>query len=61
MLVVIVNLCKFAIRNIKGVLAEWLGTGLQNQLQRFESARHLKKTLINFIKVFLCANFKIED
>ena len=42
MLVVIVNLCKFAIRNTKGVLAEWLGNGLQNHVQRFESARHLK-------------------
>ena len=26
-----------------GVLAEWLGRGLQNLLQRFESARRLKK------------------
>jgi hypothetical protein len=23
-------------------VAEWLGTGLQNQLQRFESARNLR-------------------
>jgi hypothetical protein len=23
-------------------LAEWLGNGLQNHVQRFESARHLK-------------------
>ena len=60
MLVLIVNLCKFAIQNTKGVLAEWLGTGLQNQLQRFESARHLKKTLIIFIKVFLCTKFIIN-
>jgi hypothetical protein len=27
----------------KGVLAEWLGNGLQNHVQRFESARHLLK------------------
>ena len=27
-----------------GALAERLGTGLQNLLQRFDSARHLKKT-----------------
>ncbi len=27
----------------KGVVAEWLGSGLQHHLQRFESARHLKK------------------
>ena len=26
-----------------GSLAEWLGTGLQNRLQRFESARNLKR------------------
>lgn len=26
---------------IQGALAEWLGTGLQNLVQRFESARHL--------------------
>ena len=26
----------------KGSVAEWLGTGLQNQLQRFESARNLR-------------------
>ena len=26
-----------------GALAERLGTGLQNLLQRFDSARHLKK------------------
>lgn len=24
-----------------GILAEWLGTGLQNRLRRFESARYL--------------------
>lgn len=27
----------------KGIVAEWLGTGLQNLLQRFESARYLRK------------------
>ena len=32
-----------ALKIIKGVVAEWLGFGLQHQLQRFESARHLKK------------------
>src|SRR5574344_706869 len=26
-----------------GVLTEWLGNGLQNRLQQFESARHLNK------------------
>ncbi len=27
----------------KGVVAEWLGNGLQHRVQRFESARHLNK------------------
>ena len=31
-------------RKIKGSLAEWLGTGLQNRLQQFESARNLEKS-----------------
>ena len=26
----------------KGAVAEWLGNGLQNHVQRFESARHLE-------------------
>jgi hypothetical protein len=29
---------------MNGSLAEWLGTGLQNRLRRFESARNLKET-----------------
>lgn len=28
-----------------GLLAEWLGNGLQNRVQRFDSARDLKKQL----------------
>ena len=42
-----------------GALAERLGTGLQNLLQRFDSARHLKKCLwsysrgIYYIKLIL--------
>ena len=36
----------------KGVLAEWLGNGLQNHVQRFESARHLQKTLIERLRFF---------
>jgi hypothetical protein len=32
----------FALRNT-GTLAEWLGTGLQNRLRRFESAKYLEK------------------
>ena len=31
-------------QNGNGALAERLGTGLQNLLQRFDSARHLSKT-----------------
>ena len=34
----------FAIPLQNGALAERLGTGLQNLLQRFDSARHLQKT-----------------
>lgn len=33
----------------KGVLAEWLGNGLQNHVQRFESARHLKTVISQLI------------
>lgn len=32
----------FAVQQ-KGHVAEWLGPGLQNRLQRFESARDLSK------------------
>ena len=35
----------FAIPKQNGALAERLGTGLQNLLERFDSARHLKKPL----------------
>ena len=31
-------------QNKQGSLAEWLGTGLQNRLRRFESARNLKRS-----------------
>jgi hypothetical protein len=31
----------FAVRNKNGLLAEWLGSGLQNRVRRFESARDL--------------------
>ena len=34
---------KFALaKPQQGSLAEWLGTGLQNRLQQFDSARNLK-------------------
>ena len=35
----------FAIPKQNGALAERLGTGLQNLLQRFDSARHLTQPL----------------
>ena len=35
--------------SIIGSLAEWLGTGLQNRLQQFESARNLKDDESQFI------------
>ena len=31
-------------RRLNGSLAEWLGAGLQNRLQQFDSARNLTKT-----------------
>ena len=31
------------IRQTQGAMSEWLGTGLQNRSQRFESAWHLKR------------------
>ena len=33
-----------------GALAERLGTGLQNLLQRFDSARHLKKMPLRYLR-----------
>ncbi len=33
-----------------GSLAEWLGTGLQNRIRRFESARNLKKEAVSILK-----------
>ena len=39
-----------------GRLAEWLGTGLQNRLRRFESATDLKEIslkLISFVLIYI--------
>jgi hypothetical protein len=47
-----INLLRVCFKTQKGVLAEWLGNGLQNHVQRFESARHLKKTLIERSRFF---------
>ncbi len=35
-------------------MAEWLGTGLQNPLQRFESASDLKPKGSHFVRSFFC-------
>ncbi len=35
----------FASSKSQGTMAEWLGNGLQNRVQRFDSAWYLKKTL----------------
>ena len=43
---------------MNGSLAEWLGTGLQNRLRRFESARNLK-SLILTNGVFLFTSISI--
>lgn len=39
----------------KGPVAEWLGTGLQNRRQRFDSARDL--TFISPIQTYLLPRF----
>ncbi len=41
-----------------GALAERLGTGLQNLLQRFDSARHLKKMPLELLQGHLL--YKID-
>ena len=42
-------------------MAEWLGSGLQHHLQRFESARHLKSSFVShegfFYTFFLRKHF----
>lgn len=48
--------CKFAVRSNNGVVAERLGSGLQNRLPRFESGRCLKNLQGN-LEVFLWDNF----
>ena len=46
------NICKFANHITNGILAERLGSGLQNLLQRFESARCLNKKASVFTEAF---------
>ena len=43
-----------------GALAERLGTGLQNLLQRFDSARHLKKCLWSYSRGIYHINLKLN-
>jgi hypothetical protein len=45
----------------EGLVAERLGTGLQNRLQRFESARDLENTPVNHRGLFFCKMLVGED
>ena len=55
----LINDCRFQKKmylcNAKqnGSLTEWLGSGLQNRVQQFESAGYLTKKLQSMIVVFL--------
>ena len=45
----------------QGSLAEWLGTGLQNRLQQFESARNLEKKTESYLnQSFFVVSILIE-
>ena len=47
-----------------GIVSEWLGSGLQNRLQRFESARCLRKKDSNSLSFFcwvLFANLRLKE
>lgn len=50
----------FAFHKNNGALAERLGTGLQNLLQRFDSARHLQKNASEFAQGHLSYIFVTE-
>lgn len=41
------NLRTFAMSNKNGTMAEWLGNGLQNRLQQFDSAWYLRNPVSN--------------
>ena len=45
---------RYMVASIFGRFAEWLGAGLQNQLQRFESATDLK-TIANMLTLSVLA------
>ena len=36
--------------NLNGAMAEWLGTGLQNLLQQFDSASHLQQMPFRYLR-----------
>ncbi len=42
-----------SLHSLKGAMSEWLGTGLQNRLQQFESAWHLKNKRVALRLVFI--------
>lgn len=42
----------FAVPNHNGTMAEWLGSGLQNRVQQFDSAWYLKGTTTKVVVLF---------
>lgn len=40
-----------------GTLAEWLGIGLQNRVQQFESARYLKRIMASVFDAIIFSHF----
>ena len=47
--------------NVQGSLAEWLGSGLQNRVRRFDSARNLKKKESNNGSLFYFLQITIQN
>lgn len=41
-------------RQLIGTLTEWLGSGLQNRVQQFESAGYLKASIVSMFAFFIC-------
>lgn len=50
---------RLSLRTLNGTLAEWLGNGLQNRVQQFESAGYLKKKA-GFAKPAFFVTFNIK-
>ena len=46
--------------NTNGLMAEWLGKGLQNLIQRFESASDLTKTALEITLTLFFFSFVIH-